>query len=57
MKIEKKDKKIKSTTEDTSQKVKKMKYTLMDICVCCGAYMPEGTGMVCRDCMAAIDED
>lgn len=31
-------------------------YTQQDVCVICGRYMPEGTGMVCRDCMAAVDE-
>ena len=25
-------------------------YGFSDICVCCGAYMPEGAGMVCTRC-------
>ncbi|MGI6012650.1 MAG: hypothetical protein ACOX8H_14385 [Ruminococcus sp.] len=26
-------------------------YSSLDVCVCCGRYMPEGTGMVCLECL------
>lgn len=25
-------------------------YSDKDVCVCCGVYMAEGTGMVCKQC-------
>lgn len=29
-------------------------YGPSDVCVICGAYMAEGTGMVCQECMDEI---
>ncbi len=29
-------------------------YGPADVCVICGAYMAEGTGMVCQECMDEI---
>ena len=31
-------------------------YERQDTCVICGRYLPEGSRMVCQDCMAAVDE-
>ena len=31
-------------------------YEQQDTCVICGRYLPEGSGMVCQDCMAAVYE-
>lgn len=28
----------------------RIEYSSLDACVCCGRYMPEGTGMVCEEC-------
>ena len=32
-------------------------YERQDTCVICGRYLPEGSGMVCQDCMAAVEEN
>ena len=32
-------------------------YEQQDTCVICGRYLPEGSGMVCQDCMATVDEN
>ena len=29
--------------------------TMQDVCLICGQYMPEGTGMVCPHCMTSED--
>lgn len=29
---------------------------MFDRCVCCGAYIPEGFGMVCQNCEKNVDE-
>lgn len=26
--------------------------TMQDVCLVCGCYMPEGTGMICPNCMS-----
>ena len=29
-------------------------YTMKDVCVCCGRYIPEGEGMICKDCTKLV---
>ena len=38
----------KKVSEKTKEPVE---YSSADACVCCGRYMPEGTGMVCEVCL------
>lgn len=33
-----------------SDEVRPIEYSSMDACICCGEYMPEGSGMVCIEC-------
>lgn len=55
MKDEKRNKE-KMKKKDTSQKERTVEYSSLDACVCCGRYMPEGTGMVCEECLKQYDK-
>lgn len=45
----------KNNTEDRSRLLIKTNdnviYDASDTCICCGAYLPEGYGMVCYECL------
>lgn len=50
-------KELQSGNKDIGKDEKISIYSSLDACVCCRKYMPEGTGMVCDECMRKMEQE
>ena len=53
-KREKEEDRSRQKKTDAISEAFRIEYSSLDACVCCGRYMPEGTGMVCEECKKDI---